>query len=82
MCNLIYNHLNENNFLSQKKQDFRKAHSTEHAVMHQIHQINSSFDKNLSPTGFFFDLFKAFDTVDHETLIFKLKKYEVGGNYF
>ena len=80
MYNLIYKHLNENNPLYKKQPGFRKAHSTERALIHQAHQINSIFEKNLSKTRLFIDLFKAFDTVNNETLIFNLEKYGIGGN--
>ena len=45
-----------------------------------MHQISNNFKKNLFTSGLFIDLSKVLDTVDHETLIFKLKKYRVGGN--
>ena len=50
--------------------------------MFQIYknQINSRFKKYLYTLGVFIDIFKAFNTADHETLIFKLEKFGVRGN--
>ena len=59
---------------------FKKSHSTKHAIIHLIDQINSSFEKNNFTLGEFIDLSKVFDTVDHHILISKLENYEVNGN--
>ena len=56
------------------------SHSTKHAIIHLIDQINSSFEKNNFTLGEFIDLSKVFDTVDHHILISKLENYGVNGN--
>ena len=45
MYNHVYRHLNENNLLYKKLFGFQKAHSTEHAIIQLVDQINSSFEK-------------------------------------
>ena len=64
----------------RKKLAFKMSHSTKHAIIHLIDQINSSFEKNNFTLGEFIDLSKVFDTVDHHILISKLENYGVNGN--
>ena len=80
MYKRLYNHLLENQMLYSKQFGFQRGHSTEHAIMQLIDQINSSFEKNHFTLGVFIDLSKAFATVDHDVLITKLENYGVNGN--
>ena len=58
MYKRLYNHLSEHNLLYQKQFGFQQGHSTEHAIMQLIDQINGKLI-------IFIDLSKAFDTVNH-----------------
>ena len=78
--NRLYKHLTSNNILYKKQFGFQKGHSTEHAILQLTDQISKSFEKNLFTLGVFIDLSKAFDTVDHDILLSKLKNYGVKGN--
>ncbi len=58
---------------------FRNNHSTSLALMELIEEISTGLDNNLSTTGVFIDLQKAFDTIDHSILISKLQHYGIRG---
>ncbi|XP_065642240.1 uncharacterized protein LOC136073891 [Hydra vulgaris] len=77
MYNRIYNFIDKNNILYPKQFGFRRNHCTEHAVMDLASNILKGFDGNNYTLGVFVDLSKAFDTVDHEILLYKLKNYEI-----
>ena len=80
MYNRLFKYLTTNEILHKKQFGFQKGHSTEHAIIQLIDQINSSFEKNHFTLGISIDLSKAFDTVDHSILIKNLKLYAVKGN--
>ena len=81
MYNRLFKYLSVLFEILHKKQfGFQKGHSTEHAIIPLIDQINNSFEKNHFTLGIFIDLSKAFDTVDHSILIKKLKLYGIKGN--
>ena len=58
---------------------FRTGHSTDNALVSLTETIKSSLDKNRYGCGIFIDLQKAFDTVNHEILLKKIKHYGIRG---
>ena len=65
----------DNKLFNQNKYGFRPGHSTEHAALELVDKITSQMDNNETPINIFLDLSKAFDTIDHNILLDKLKYY-------
>ena len=72
-----YFHVNDLYFCSQC--GFRKEHSTELAVLELIDRITQQLDTGTTPINVYLDLSKAFDTLDHNILLHKLKYYGIEG---
>ena len=49
------------------------------AVMQLIDKINNAVEEKKSSTGIFLDLSKAFDTIDHNILLYKMDYYGFSG---
>ena len=73
----LYDYLMQNNILGDKQWGFQSLHSTA-LVLIDCWLIN--IDKRNSNFAVFLDIKKAFDTVDHEILLQKLKFYGIMPN--
>ena len=86
---IIYNQLSlffsENRLLNNCQSGFRGLHSTVTALLEATNEWAYNIDSGKVNAVMFLDLKKAFDTVDHEILLGKLKLYGVhgiAGNWF
>ena len=71
--------LEDNNSIFERQFGFRSKHSTNHSLITITETIRESIDKGNVTCGVFLDFQKAFDTVNHEILLEKLKHYGFRG---
>ena len=80
MFNRLIEFVERNNILTKNQFGFQKHKSTELAVTSIISHITSSSQNKEASYCIFLDFAKAFDTVNHEILIEKLKHYGIRNN--
>ena len=78
---LVHDQLSEflrvNNILASNQAAFRKLNSTTTSLISSTDHWHENMDNNKMNLTTFLDLRKAFDTVDHNTLINKLNSYGI-----
>ena len=80
MYNRVCNYFVENKPLFPKQFGFQINTSTEHAILELVRNI-TKYVKNGYVLRVFVDLKNAFDTVNHEMLLHKLKLCGINGTY-
>ena len=78
--NQLHNHFVEKNLYYSSQYGFRPKHSTELAALELLDQVIIALDKKQTPINIYLDLSKAFDTINHDILLHKLKYYGIQGN--
>ena len=76
----IMNHLDTHNILTDKQHGFRSKHSCESQLLQTIHDLIHTLDNNKQTDIIIMDFSKAFDTVPHNRLLYKLNKYGINGH--
>lgn len=72
-------HLDKINFFYKNQYGFRKDKDAQGATFDLITSLQLSLDKDKKCSAIFIDLRKAFDTVNHMILLFKLEKIGIRG---
>jgi len=70
----------QNNLIAVSQSGFRQGKSATDQIVHLVQYIHGNWDKNHDTAVFTFDIRKAFDTVWHDGLLWKLKtQFNIGG---
>ena len=74
---VIYNQINSfmENKISKCVTGFRKSHGTQHSLIVMLEKWKKALDKEENMSAIFMDLSKAFDSINHDLLLAKLKGY-------
>ena len=75
----LINFVDKNDILYKYQFGFRRQHSTNHAVITLVEKTTNALDNGKVVVGCYLEIKKAFDTVNHRTLISKLRKYGIRG---
>ena len=80
---IVYKRLNSflcaNKILNPSQFGFRKHYSTDFAITKLIDKITHSLADKQHVIALFMDLSKAFDTIDYDILLYKLRNYGIRG---
>ena len=79
MFKRLYIFLVQHNILFKGQYGFRPQHSTIDAITEFTDRVNKALENKEIAMGIFLDLSKAFDTIDHNLLLYKLSHYGIRG---
>lgn len=76
----LIKYLEKNNILVPEQSGFRESHSCETALKNVLNEFKNNCDKKRKTGVTFLDFKRAFETIDRDKLINKLKKYGIKSN--
>lgn len=80
ICKHILTHLEKYNILTSLNHGFRSGYSCETQLIVTLNDLLQSYDQNKQTDVVILDFSKAFDTVPHDKLMYKLEKYGIKGD--
>ena len=80
VCKHLMSHLEENNILTNLNHGFRSGFSCESQLLTTMNDLLTAYDQGKQVDIAILDFSKAFDTVPHKKLLYKLGKYGVTGS--
>ena len=79
VCRHLMSHLESNNILTHLNHGFRAGFSCETQLLTTMDDLFKSYDQGKQVDVAILDFSKAFDTVPHKKLLYKLKNYGIDG---
>ena len=75
-------HLDNNSLLNEIQNGFRKNHSTIDTIFKFTAELQHNKNNKQNTIALYIDFKKAFDTVNHNILLEKLKSLKIGKMYY
>ena len=79
VCTRVYNFLDNTGQIVSTQYGFRENHSCEQAISHLVGNIIKNTENKQVTVSLFLDLSKAFDTLEHNIVLEKMRRYGIRG---